>query len=80
MHSYCGLVALAFARPTFIQKTVLLDRLIMAEAGDFFSDESFGGGSESIDDGVLLSYDLLDDGVPGASMVKRSLRRSRAGY
>ena len=51
----------------------------MAKAGDFFSDESFGGGSEDID-AAMLSYDLLDDGVPGTSKVKRSLRRSRAGY
>ena len=79
MHSNCGYVSLVFARPTFIQKTVLLDRLIMAEAGDFFPDQSFGHVSEGID-AAMPSSDLLDEGVPATTKVKRSLRRSRAGY
>ena len=35
--------------------------------------------SESID-AAMLSSDLRDDGVPATSKVRRSLRRSRAGY
>ena len=79
MHSNSGYVSLVFARPTFIQKTGLLDRLIMAEAGDFIPDESFGRVSEGID-AAMPSCDLRDDGVPATLKVKRSLRRSHAGY
>ena len=79
MHSNCGYVSLVFARATFIQKTVLLDRLIMAEAGDFFPDQSFGRVIEGID-AAMPSSDLLDECVPATTKVKRSLRRSRAGY
>ena len=61
MHSNCGYVSLVFARPTFIQKTVLLDRLIMAEAGDFFPDQSFGRVIEGID-AAMPSSDLRDQG------------------
>ena len=79
MHSNCGYVSLVFARPTFIQKTVLLDRLIMAEAGDSFPDQSFGRVRLGLD-AAMPSSDLRDEGVPATTKVKRSLRRSRAGY
>ena len=79
MHSNCGYVSLVFARPTFIQKTVLLDRLNVAETGDFFPDQSFGRMSEGID-AAVPSTDLRDEGFPATTKVKRSLRRSRAGY
>ena len=71
--------SVVFTRPTFIQKTVFLDRLIMAEAGDFFPDEGIRRVNESID-AAMLSSDLRDDGVPATSKVRRILRRSRAGY
>ena len=51
----------------------------MAEAGDFFPDDGIRRVSESID-AAMLSSDLRDDGVPATSKVRRSLRRSRAGY
>ena len=51
----------------------------MAEAGDFFLDESFGRVSEGID-AAMPSFDLCDDGIPATSKVKRRLRQSRPGY
>ena len=51
----------------------------MAEAGDFFPDQSFGRVSEGID-AAMPNSDLHDEGVPATTKVKRSLRRSRAGY
>ena len=51
----------------------------MAEAGDFFPDQSFGCVNEGID-AAMLSSDLLDEGVPATMKIKRNLRRSCAGY
>ena len=51
----------------------------MAECGDFFPDDGIGLVSEGVD-AAMPSSDLRDDGVPATWKVKRSLRRSRAGY
>ena len=51
----------------------------MAEAGDFFPDQSIGRVSEGIDV-AMPSSDLRDEGVPATLKVKRSLQRSCAGY
>ena len=51
----------------------------MAEAGEFFPDDGVGLVSEGVD-AAMSSSDLRGDGVPATPKVKRSLRRSRAGY
>ena len=71
--------SVVFTGPTFIQKPVFLDRLVVAEAGDFFPDEGISHVSESIDE-AMLSSALRDDDVPATSKVRRSLRRSHACY
>ena len=51
----------------------------MAEAGEFFPDDGIGLVSEGVD-AAMPNSDLREDGVPATLRVKRSLRRSRAGY
>ena len=53
----------------------------MAEGGDFFPDNGIGFVSDGID-AAMPVYELCDDdvNVPSSTKVRKSLRRSRAGY